>query len=281
MLFDSHAHLNFSAFKEDADEVIKECLKNDVWMINVGSQYSTSSRAVEYAQKYEYGVFAAVGLHPIQLQDTEIKEEGQIIKTRAEEFNQPAYDLLARHDKVVAIGETGLDFYRIEGNEKMIGKIRQKQVDTFLQHFKLAKSLDLPLILHCRGTADHPLGAYEQLLAVLDEQGKYKGVIHCYGGNSIQARHFIDLGYYVGFTGVITFDKTGKLAEIIKEIPLEKILIETDCPYLAPEPYRGKRNIPLYVEFMARKIAEIKKIEYKKVAEQTFKNALKVFDIKR
>lgn len=281
MLFDTHAHLNFSAFKKDADEIIKECLKKDVWMINVGSQYSTSSRAVEYAQKYEQGVFAAVGLHPIHLQDIAVEEEGQVIKTRAEEFNPSSYSLLARQDEVVAIGETGLDFYRIEGDEKVIGKIREKQMEVFRQQIKLAKDLDLPLILHCRGTADHPLGAYEKMLEILEQEGRYKGVIHCFGADLITAKRFVDLGYNIGFTGVITFDKTGKLSETAENIPLEKILIETDSPYLAPEPYRGKRNSPLYVEFIAREIAQIKKIKYKEVAEQTFKNALEVFNIKR
>src|SRR3989338_926985 len=290
MLIDYHAHVNFNAYKDDADEVIKRALESGVFMVLVGSQIDTSRRAVEMAAKYEKGVWASVGLHPIHLEQMEVDEEESHFATRAEVFDTAAYRELAQHEKVVAIGECGLDYYHTpspqsspSGRGQGEGGWRQKQHTTLRKHLDLADELDLPLILHCRGSAKDPEDAYRDMLAILREYveaGKIvrHGSIHCFVSTLPIAREFVDLGFHVGFTGVITFPKAEKYAEVIRGIPLERILVETDCPYLTPVPYRGKRNEPLFVRYVAEKVAEIKKLVKHAVENQLFANTMKVFN---
>ena len=252
MLIDTHAHLNFSAYKNDVDEVIKRTLDNNIWMINVGSQYSTSKRAVELAGKYEKGVWAAVGLHPIHSQD---------------EFVREKYKELARSKKVVAIGEIGLDY------KKEYVPFKKRQREVFLQQLKLAEELDLPVIFHCRM-------AHADLLEFINskfksQNSKLNGVVHCFTGAWEQAIEYLDMGFYLGFNGIIF---KLNLDEIIKKIPLDKILIETDCPYLTPPQIEG-RNEPLYVKYVAEKIAQIKKLSYDKISAITTENAIKLFKL--
>lgn len=264
MLFDSHAHLNFQDFSQDWRAVIDDCQKNQVWLVNVGAQFETSKKAVEIAGQYEKGVWAAAGLHPIHVLGSDFHPE---------DFFEGDYrDLIDSSKKVVAIGETGLDFYH---SDKTIAK--QKEV--FLKHLNLAKEFDLPVILHSRNSQDGQEDAYEEILKILKQENFTRGVIHCFGGTAKQALEFLRLGFFVGFTGVVTFDKTGQTAEAIKNLPLDAILIETDCPYLAPKPHRGERNRPQYVEFVAKKIAEIKGEEYNKVVKQTAENAMELFGL--
>jgi len=279
MLIDTHAHVNFQAFSADRNEVVKRTLAAGCWLINVGSNFATSTRAVEMAGEHPSGVFAAIGLHPGHLEEGTIDEAETGAKSSVEEFDPANYRALAGNKKVVAIGETGLDYYRLSEKNKPIEEIKNKQKKVFGEHLELAKELDLPLILHCRGSKENPTDAYEEMLQILEKSGEVRGVIHCFGGNFRQASRFIELGFYIGFTGIITFPKTEELKNIAKSLPLDKILIETDCPYLAPEPYRGKRNEPLYVEWVARKIAELKNISYEEVMETTSKTAKKLFKI--
>ena len=273
MLIDSHAHVNFNAFKNDSRQVLDDCIKNDIWVINIGSQYTTSKRAVEMAQNYQKGIYAAVGLHPIHLTDIKVDEQEVNFKTSAEEYDEKKYKELASQDKVVAIGETGLDYYHIEKDDE---DTKNKQKEVFIQLITLANKINLPIILHCRD-------AYDEMLEILEsnqELLRNSGVIHCFGGSLKQAQQFIKLGFYIGITGIITFGKkAAALEEVVSVIDLEQILIETDCPYLAPEPYRGKRNQPQYVEYVAKKIAEIKKISYNKVSQITSDNTIKLFKL--
>lgn len=267
MLIDSHAHLNFEEFKNDWQQIITDCQKKDIWLINVGAQLETSKIALEIANQYDRGVYAAVGLHPIHVAGSNFHPE---------EFAEQEYrKLIGSSKKVVAIGETGFDFFH---NDKNF----EQQKEIFLKHLDLAKEFNLPIILHGRNSKDGNKDAYQEILQVIKRYSDraIKGVIHCYGGTLQEAKKFLDQGYYIGFTGVITFPKTDKLAAIVKEIPLEKILIETDCPFLAPEPYRGKRNQPQYVRFVAKKIAEIKQIQYNKVIKQTSQNTINLFKLK-
>jgi len=277
MLIDSHAHLNFEDFSSDYQDIIDDCKKNDIWLINVGSQLATSRRAVEIAEQSGRGVYAAVGLHPIHVPGSDF---------RSEEFNPVDYkNLIQSSKKVVAIGETGLDFFHSEKNST-------KQKEIFIQHLNLAKDFNLPVIIHGRNRKDDSprfaggvgnQDAYDKILKILtlrQAQGdNLQGVIHCYGGSLGQAKAFLDLGFYIGFTGVVTFNSAKNLAAIARELPLDSILIETDCPYLAPEPHRGERNQPQYVKFVAEKIAEIKQIDYNKVVEHSAKNAIKLFNL--
>ncbi|MFA4941654.1 MAG: TatD family hydrolase [Patescibacteria group bacterium] len=283
MFIDTHAHINFNAFKDDGDETIRRSLAGDTWMILVGTEYKTSRRALEYANKYEKGVYAAVGLHPIHLEEVLAEnndENGNYsFTTKAEEFNYDNYEKLAKFEKVVAIGEIGLDYYHINlgGN---IGAIKQKQKDVFLEQLILARNLDLPVIIHCRQ-------AHDDMLAILtDFKNKYKdkiptgrpwGVMHCFSGDEDLAWKYFSLGLIISFTGLITFSK--RWDDLIRKMPPEKFMIETDSPFMTPEPYRGSRNEPLLVKYVAKRISEIRNLTPERVGEITVKNARELFGI--
>jgi TatD DNase family protein len=287
LLIDSHSHLNFNAYKDDGTEVIHRALDKNIWMVTVGSQFTTSRRALRIANDYPAGVYAAIGLHPIHISSIEVDEEEIKFKTAEEKFDKEKYQELIDDDKnkkIVAIGEIGLDFYHIP-KDRTLDEIKKEQAQEFTKQLKFAHKNNLPVILHCRGSKSNPLEAYNDLLDIIkslvtDYGLRITGVIHCFGGDISIARQFIKLNFYIGFTGIITFGKNAdSLRQVVKDIPLEKILVETDAPYLAPEPQRGKRNEPAYVEFVARKIAEIKKVDYQEVADITTQNAKKLFNI--
>lgn len=291
MLVDSHCHVNFIAYKDDADQVITDFLRDNYALIVVGSQDSTSRRAVEYADKYERGVYAAVGLHPIDLideaEDTVVMDgQPYTFKNRQEDFNQERYRQLAQSsDKVKAIGEVGLDYYYFDkfSSDQLPG-FKAKQKEALIGFIELAENLDLPVIFHCRGEKTGQAGAYQELLDLITDEVNHgrniRGVVHCFGGTMEQAQKFVELGLYIGITGIVTFkSKNEELQKIARELPLNKILIETDAPFLSPEPHRGARCLPQYVEFVARKIAELKGMSYEELAEATTQNAKNLFRI--
>ena len=275
MLIDTHTHVNFRAFRDDADDAIRRALDAGVWLVNVGTQFETSRRAVEMAENYSEGVYAAVGLHPIHLFSHHVDEEETSFQTAGEEFNADSYrELILRSTKVTAIGEFGLDYYRMPPGEDP-ERIKTVQREVAKQHIILAKSVDKPLMLHVRpsiGTMD----AYEDLLEVLDDM---PGVIHSFTGSWEIAKKFIDRGFHIGMNGIITFDKTGRSEEVVKNTPLDRIVLETDAPYLTPVPHRGKRNEPSYVKFVAVRIAEIKGISIEEVDSVTTQNSRRLFQI--
>jgi len=276
MLIDTHCHLNFSAFKEDADEVIKRTLKENYQMIIVGTQYDTSLRAISYAEKYQ-GVYAAVGLHPVHLINQQIKEQvgGQVIEftSRAERFDEEKYKKLALHKKVVAIGEIGLDY-----NESLLSKEYKKlQQEEFIKQIRFAKEIKKPIIIHNRNATQDILKILKNEYNNWNELNNLNGVAHFFSGSFEQASEFFKLGFLVSFTGVITFSPMYEL--LIRKLPLEKIMVETDAPYVSPLPYRGKRNEPLNVKFIAQKIADIKGLSFEEVAMQTTQNAKNLFKI--
>lgn len=279
MLIDTHAHLNFSGFKKDVDEAIKQSIQAGVEkIINVGSQYSTSQRAVALAKKYPGQLYAVVGLHPIHLFEVEVDEVEVPFKSRPEEFDADKYEALAKEKGVVGIGETGLDyFHQPQSVDSHIFKDKQKKI--FLEHLSLAKKLDWPVVLHCRGVQDNPAGAYQEMLDILQDFGYQKGVIHCFGAPWEIAKQFLDLGYMISFTGIITFPNAKILMPVVKNTPLDRMMVETDAPYLAPQAKRGQRNLPQYVKYIAEKIAEIKGISYDEVAEKTTENAIEFFNL--
>jgi len=280
MLFDTHAHLNFTAFDRDRKELIKKCLEGDVWMINVGTNYETSKKAIEIAEKYPQGVFAAIGLHPINLETGLVKirfdeREGKYFE---KEFDFEKYKELAKSKKVVAIGEIGLDYYWKPKTTKKKELFKQKQKDLLFQQLNLAKELNLPVIFHCRM-------AHDELLEILNHKLKttnYKlnGVIHGFVGTKEQLRAYLKMGFYIGFNGIIfKMIKGINFEENIKKTPLERTLIETDCPYLVPPTFPEEKNNPLGVKHIAQRIAEIKNINVEKVAEITTKNAITLFNL--
>ncbi len=285
MLTDTHAHLNFNAYKKDLNEVIKRSLENGVEIINIGSQYETSKRAVEIAERYEKGIYAAVGFHPTHAATDLVKvkmdpEEVAAEEEKEKEFSTEKYRLLAKSKKVVAIGEIGLDYWYRPKTKIKTEQFKERQKNIFLKQLDLAKELNLPVIFHCRV-------AHDDLIEILSQQSasgveRIKGVIHCFTGGWEQAKKYLEMGFYLGFNGIIfKLD----LNEIVEKAPLDKILIETDCPYLVPPLARrslegeGGRNEPIFVKYVAKKIAEIKKVSFEKVAETTTQNARNLFGI--
>ena len=297
MLIDTHAHLNFAAFDKDKEGVIKRCLENNTWIINIGTNYETSKRAIEIAEKYPQGVFATIGLHPINLDTGLVKiktdpAEGSNLEA---EFDFEKYKRLATSGKVVAIGEIGLDYYWKPKTTKKKELFKQKQKELFLKELDLAQNLDLPVIFHCRM-------AHQDLIEVLKSEFqnpnfKIKGVMHGFVGTVEQLKEYFKMGFYIGFNGIIFKKIEGiNFEENIKNTPLDKILIETDCPYLTPPGFpaqreihfrfdslpsgvREVRNNPLGVKFVAEKIAQIKKISFDEVAEITTQNAKNLFKL--
>ena len=271
-LFDVHTHIQFAAFKDDYEAVIQRALNKNIWLVNVGTQKDTSARAVEIAEKFSEGVYAAIGLHPIHTEKSyhDPQELGgdKGLTSREEDFDYDYYKKLAAHPKVLAIGECGLDYYRIKSPES-----KTKQEKSFRTQIELAIELQKPLMIHCRQ-------AFEDLVKVLSSyflihNSGNAGVVHFFSGTTEDAKKLLDLGFSFSFGGVITFVRD--YDEAIKYIPLEKIVLETDAPYVAPVLYRGKRNEPVFVEEAAKKLAEIKNISVDIVAEQTTQNAREIF----
>ncbi len=287
---DIHCHINFKTFKEDGDEVIRRALDADTWLFNVGSQYSTSKRAVEIAYKYPEGVYAVVGLHPIHLEESFHDEDeigGEGFVSRAEVFDKEKYLELAKDPKVVAIGECGLDYYHTTPESI------EKQKEFFEEQVKLALEVGKPLMLHIRNTpstsprpspykGEGELNAYADVADILKNYPKVKGVSHCFCGSVEDMKRFVEQGIYVSFSGNITYKPKPEICDfesVIKEAPLDMILTDTDSPYLTPVPYRGKRNEPVYVREIVKKIAEIKNLPESEVANAIFVNAEKLFGI--
>jgi len=254
MYIDTHAHLNFKAFNEDYKDAIKRARDAEVMgIINVGSNTETSQKAIQIAHEFEHGVWAAVGLHPIHVID--------------EDFDFDKYLELAKDEEVVAIGETGIDLYH---NKTTI--VLQK--DVFNKSLEIALEVGKPAIIHSREADD-------EVLDVLQSRKSQnpKAVLHCFGRDWITAKKFLDLGFTLSFTGNITYHLTPEREEMLKKVPLDRIMIETDCPFMAPVPYRGSRNEPAYVIEVAKQIAKIKKTPLAKVQEETTKNAIKLFGL--
>ena len=281
-LIDSHCHVHFNAYKEDMREVIKRTLDHGVFMITVGTQKDTSAHGLEVAQRYD-GMWATVGLHPNHTVEQEFWDNDELspeeqatpkIKTRAEHFDMDYYRELAKHPKCVGIGEFGLDYYRIpEGVDRE--EVIRRQEETVRAQFDLASEMNKPVVIHCRD-------AYPQQAVMIREAieaGKLarRGVIHCFTGTLEEAQTFIELGFYISFSGILTFAKN--LQEVASVLPLERLLVETDAPYLTPAPDRGKRNEPWRVEVVAQKLAELKGVTVEEVASQTLKNTKTIFQL--
>ncbi len=280
-MFDTHCHINFNHYKNDADEVVARARDANVQMIVVGAQYSTSKRAVEVAHLYGEGVWAAVGLHPTHLFDMRYEgdSEDEGYDTRKEEFDYSAYKSLAKDEKTVAIGEMGVDYFHMpEGVDSVDVKLKQREL--FIRGINLAQEVGKPLIVHTRPSTREARDAYDDTLSVLYDTGFANCVMHSFSGSKELARAFLNHGCMLSFTGVVTFKNAKDLQEVAKYVPLDRIMLETDAPYLTPDPYRGQRNEPAHVRYVANKIAELKGISTEEVIKITDKNAKAFFNLR-
>ena len=253
MYFDSHAHYDDERFNEDRQELLLKLHKQQKveGIINAAADIQSARASIELAKTFDF-VYAAVGVHPHEVE--KLKEEDlQVIEE------------LAAFDKVVAIGEIGLDYYYDFSP-------REVQRKWFMKQLLLAKKLDLPVIIHSRE-------ASQETFDLIMESGVSKGVIHCFSGSKELAKEYIKRGFYIGVGGSLTFKNARKTVEVVKEIPLEFLLIETDAPYLTPVPNRGKRNDSSQLEYVVRKISEIKGVEEAEVSKMTLKNVKKLFNL--
>ncbi|MEC2058070.1 TatD family hydrolase [Peribacillus psychrosaccharolyticus] len=254
MLFDTHVHLNDDQFKEDIEEVIKRAQEAGVSsMVVVGFDRATITRAMELIEEYAF-IYAAIGWHPVDAIDMQDEDLAWI-------------EELSSHPKVVAIGEMGLDYHWDKSPKDIQKEVFRKQI-------RLAKKVKLPIVIHNReATAD--------IVDILKEEHAEEvgGIMHCFSSSPEVAKECLDMNFYISLGGPVTFKNAKKPKEVAVEVPLDKLLIETDCPYLAPHPYRGKRNEPAYVKLVAEQIAELKGLTFDEVAAATTENARKLFGI--
>ena len=262
-MIDAHCHLNFQAFAKDVEEVIKRARDKKIEIVNVGTALDSSKTAIELAEKYP-GLYATVGIHPHHADKLEINWEDEFAK-------------LAKHPKVVAIGETGIDYFRYESNG-VTNKNLQK--DIFEKQINITHKLNLPLMIHNRQ-------AGKDILEVLLNHKSYilnHGLFHCFSGDVDFLKKVLNLGFYVGFDGNVTYPgiargETTALSDLIKYAPIDRIITETDSPYLTPIPHRGERNEPSFVEFIVEFIAKVKNLTKEKVADKTSENATNLFKL--
>lgn len=248
MLIDSHAHLDSSQFDADREHVVRRALDADVRIISIATDIASSWKTLEIARKYE--LVCTAGIHPHQ----------------AEQFSEEALKqlrTLCAEPEVVAVGEIGLDYFKEYAP-------RQSQQRAFRAQLELARELNKPVVIHLRD-------ATEDLLKILSEHSGVRGVVHSFTGEWALARKLLDLGLYLSVNGIVTFEKSQTLRDTVAQIPLERLLVETDCPYLAPVPMRGKRNEPSFVRYVAQAVAHIKKISLDGVAQATTQNARALF----
>lgn len=251
ILFDSHAHLDDAKFDLDLEEVVEKITSSCVkYVVDVGSNLESSKKAVELSEKYPF-LYAAVGVHPCDAEETDLVF--------------PEIEKLAKHKKVVAIGESGLDYYWDDCPKDI-------QKASFIKHIELASKLNLPLIVHNRD-------AHGDTLQILKEHRPEKAIIHCFSGSPEMAKELCKMGYYISFAGAVTFKNARSLPDAVKVVPRDKLLVETDSPYLTPEPFRGKRNDPSFVSYTAQKIAEILDVSYEEIAKITCENARRIYGL--
>jgi TatD DNase family protein len=256
-------------------------------MINIGSNFESSRRAVELANKYpNEPIYAAIGLYPAHISETEYDEEEKKARDGKKFFDEEKYQKLVDADKnkkIVAVGEFGLEYGFVPPGRDF-EEIKNRQKDGFIKQLEFASKNNLPIILHLRGSKDNHNDAFEDALDILKLHiTRYPllitGIVHCFTADRKIAQKFLDLGFYIGFTGIITFKNknVAEIKEVVKSTPLDKILVETDAPYLSPEPFRGEKNTPRNVEFVARKVAELKGASYEDVCQQTEENFKRLF----
>ena len=272
MLIDTHCHLNFKAFKKDKNAVIERALNAGVNKIIIpGAKIGSSKEAVSISAKYKC-CYAAIGVHPHHASD--LQEITDMKTTLLDELTK----IINKSTKVAAIGEIGLDYHEYKGYPKITPETKTGQVTVFRQQLNVAALNNLPVILHCRNAHDDLI---EILSSYVSEKGiKPKGVFHCFDGEKKHLKKILQMGFYVGFDGNITYPENEKMIGIIKTVPLEKLLLETDSPFLTPLPFRGTRNEPSYLKYSVKYLEKITGIPYRQISDITYNNALKLFNLK-
>lgn len=294
---DTHCHVHFNAYKDDMDEVVERNLAEGVGMLTVGTQSTTSANGIKLAERYE-GVWCSIGLHPnhvhaqqfhdvnelpndqetaVHSNTSESKQSAkqEAIRTRSESFDATYYETLVNHPKVVAIGECGLDYYRIPEDADPV-QVKKDQWDECKKQLEFATKHSKPVIIHCR---DAHADQHALLTEVIENGGLAKrGVIHSFTGTKEEAQKYIELGFKLGINGILFFSK--ELQAVVADLPIESLVLETDAPYLTPPPNRGKRNEPYRVQEMAAKIAELQNLALEVVQETTRNTAITLFDLK-
>lgn len=271
-MIDTHAHLNFPAFDDRRDTLISDLLGSGISIINVGTNYQTSQDVVDLAEKYDKGVYASIGLHPQNIEsDFTLKKYGNLTGRESlleKDFDIRAYEELSKSEKVVAIGEAGLDYWTKPKGETKKREFKEKQKEVFNLQVSLSQGLGLPLIIHSRM-------AFEDTLEIL-RSNKAKGVMHCFVGTLGEVDAYLELGYYIGLNGIIfKLD----MDEAIKNIPLDRILLETDCPYLTPPGFVNEINNPFSLNIIAEKIASIKGVGLERIINSSTQNAISLFKL--
>jgi len=252
-LVDTHVHLDFPDYQDDFSEVLKRAEENHiVGMISIGINVASSQKAISLAENYDQ-IWASVGVHPHDVK--------QLKGNYKEKLKQ-----LANSPRVVAIGETGLDYYRMRSP-------KQKQQEAFRQQIKLARELELPLVIHCRD-------AYEDTYRIMEEEKAQEvgGVLHCFSGDVALALKALNKGYFISFAGPVTYPKSHRVKKVVEEVPLDRILLETDAPFLSPQKYRGKRNEPAYIKETYAEVANIKGVLHEELEESCLINVKRLFN---
>lgn len=274
---DIHTHVNINAFKDDWKEVVERARRASVAHINVGTQIDTSKRAVEIAEAFENDVYAVVGLHPVHTSasyhdEKELGSEHKGFTSRGEQFDISNYKELAKHPKVVALGECGLDYYRLDSDSI------ERQRHAFIAQIELANEVGKPLMLHIRPSTEQGApAAYKDAFHIVNEYAKVRGNVHFFAGTVEEAKRFWDIGFSTSFTGVVTF--TSDYDEVVRLAPRDLIHAETDAPYVTPKPHRGRRNEPLYVPLVVQRMAEIRNEDEEELRKQLLQNAQELFGI--
>lgn len=272
---DTHTHVNLSAFDADREDVLARAKGAEVAMINIGTKLSTSEKAVEIARVHEHA-YAVVGLHPVQTvpglhDEDEVGEGGKPFISKGEVFDYEAMKALAQDPRVVAVGECGLDYFHTTSESEAA------QREVLIAQIHLANELGKPLMLHIRNGKDTSKNAYKEVADILKSEAKVQGNAHFFAGSVDDARLYLDMGYSVSFTGVVTF--THDYDEVVRFVPADMIHAETDAPYVSPKPYRGQRNEPFYVIEVAKKLAEIRGVDAEQFREQLLLNAQNLYGI--
>lgn len=275
-LIDSHCHLQMPAYDADRAELINAMAEDGLAAIVVGTNALTSRQAVELAEQHA-NLWAAIAVHPGHAHEPHHDKDETAEPPVEEIFDPQFFSVLAKSAKVVAIGETGLDYYRLPENEALRKTIKSKQRECFVAQIRFAREHSLPLSLHVRD-------AHEDAWNILNEEGYFNGVMHCFTGTEKDAERYVSAGFYISFTGAITYpprknETENPLVSVAKIVPLDRLMVETDAPWLTPVPLRGERNIPANVRLAAQKIAEIKNTTFEGIAEKSVKNTIKLFNL--